>query len=1433
MDTVNFWNNTKPDEAVLQHLATSVERAVRNFIVDTTQPGVRAGLRVTVNASDRTKIDISPGWGYTPNGERIWLRSALTGLSLTDRTTQGISTANWRVPINGNGTYTLGQASYVVLRYVAHKEHQAIRRDETQSREHLIVVGRFEVEVLTEADFLALAQNDDWDNSAVTDLGDGTFGLPTVPPFASTKFRLVLAKVTARGAGNALLPTDIVSGDPGISQPVYLTGVRAISVSPNTPTGTGILRWTASTRTLSWQSPSDSLAGLSVPVGLSDSLIRLESGSSVDGSLAIELDVVVNALPGTDVEEPIGLVPRLDQNFPQASQPRTIGGVVAKWVSTNTLLGTGRLSYSSADKTLSWQAPGDTAAGAAVVVGAGGEFSVSSGTTAYVIRVFVSETNLPSLDTIEDLVVRGLYHQDFPIQSAVDALHRCMIGSGIPSPTNAHGLTYTELALASGEDLFEVHQDQFHVNGISVDANPAYLVCVANQNVISVATLDGRTSANRFIVAGRVFMQTKNEPVVDFSPGGIPVPRGYHAIFIDADGLLSRILVCAPLNWVSMADGLDLPSEPPIRIMDVHRTTAAGTLGRLVYSSDDRTFQWRGPGNASFGKPVAAGPDIRVEDGSGDWIRLSVHMERLLTVGTTVSTDIQFYADTRTLSEDTQMRIAFVLWDDQTEAFAYIQDLRRFATADVITRFEQILEDLGNAKDHAASLADRLLRDQRERFDNGITTRYPHGSTLDDDANCYRVSQYDFAGRIQVQQPASSYTHAWVRGRRNHAIAGKLNEVFSIPMVNPGSEVVNTEDILWDFSAEDADNLSDPADKATLFQVYLDEFARVGVHARVTMADDAQSKPVSAFVISNLSDSFPVGDSILRCQTGVPSGAFIGLSLGIGADYGPAVPVQRDGRTVRLYSKDGLHWIEVTQVFTIVMPSGNTSETFTVHDPISPEDKLELGRVAYDGSSEIVNVIDTRRFGTIGARSAGEDVASSDRWLRDGLYDETHVGGVVSGLTMSWQGNRIDWSNGIAVVSGRRLTVAGGRYDNTLIGSSGNNRLFFMVEPDGSVSVSAGTNLVHAHRAAVPFAIATIQDGTTTIEWMEDASLPSSSSHRRDARRRILPVANYGVVRYAHGLAPASPFSKPQDDGSIDPSNYTVVQTLNCNITSDTQGVKFWLNDPQKDGLVLMMAQKLDQTVIPGGQTEPPPTAAAHFAFFRVPAGSNPKSRSDLIYLGQPDYPLLVQQGGVSVFPTKKIVAGDGMTLTSTADGVAVLAATGGGGGGGGGGGSETTRVWNAILAADGAVIPAGQMAWGPVLKINVPASGGDLLVIYSSAVVTTAATASSAPNPHVTAWPDIFLSVRRVSQSAPDPADDPLDYSVTDPATTQSSHRDIKSNSYQHFTLQAKVANISAGQHIVYAGGLGGTNQAIQVVDRLHVTAIWTPVHAGELSLS
>ena len=90
----------------------------------------------------------------------------------------------------------------------------------------------------------------------------------------------------------------------------------------------------------------------------------------------------------------------------------------------------------------------------------------------------VSSGLLPSVNATDSVAVVNIYQQTVPRATSVDLEHRSLIGSGLPTATNPHGITVADLGLSS--NIVQDHQNIFHACGIQNGSNANALLCAIN-----------------------------------------------------------------------------------------------------------------------------------------------------------------------------------------------------------------------------------------------------------------------------------------------------------------------------------------------------------------------------------------------------------------------------------------------------------------------------------------------------------------------------------------------------------------------------------------------------------------------------------------------------------------------------------------------------------------------------------------------------------------------------------------------------------------------------------------------------------------------------------------------------------------------------------------------------------------------------------------
>lgn len=200
------------------------------------------------------------------------------------------------------------------------------------------------------------------------------------------------------------------------------------------------------------------------------------SSNALDRALVLALVTGNGAgipLTGTSIQLPTSF-----QNTLQTNQPTHITGVTIIQLDTTTPTGTGTLSYNAGTQQITWQAPTEGSPGVGVTISTSGIYTVTS-FTGHVVTLNVASTLLPVTNQTDSISITNIYTQTISRYTAVDGLHRSLMGSGVPTTKNPHGLTLEDLAPGTGSSLNE-HQNIEHSNGIARQSSSGTLACVIN-----------------------------------------------------------------------------------------------------------------------------------------------------------------------------------------------------------------------------------------------------------------------------------------------------------------------------------------------------------------------------------------------------------------------------------------------------------------------------------------------------------------------------------------------------------------------------------------------------------------------------------------------------------------------------------------------------------------------------------------------------------------------------------------------------------------------------------------------------------------------------------------------------------------------------------------------------------------------------------------
>lgn len=235
--------------------------------------------------------------------------------------------------------------------------------------------------------------------------------------------------------------------------------------------------------------------------------------------------------------------PTLFSNVLSASQPLTgtVTGVTVLKVDANTPAGIGTLQYTASTQMLQWKEPGSVTFGATMFVSNSGLYTVTSNES-HTLVVEVAYSLLATSTVTSVITISNIYSQTIPRFTAVDGSHRTLVGGGIPTSNNPHGMTLDDLSPGTTGTL-EEHQFTLHVNGITAYSDPTTLQCAVNtapapDSVTLVATLDAAAGA---IIHGKKLTAVVGATTITFLDG--TAEAATYGIFLSQDGTLYKSLI--------------------------------------------------------------------------------------------------------------------------------------------------------------------------------------------------------------------------------------------------------------------------------------------------------------------------------------------------------------------------------------------------------------------------------------------------------------------------------------------------------------------------------------------------------------------------------------------------------------------------------------------------------------------------------------------------------------------------------------------------------------------------------------------------------------------------------------------------------------------------------------------------------------------------
>jgi len=243
---------------------TKIE-AIKRIVTLSGTTGPVKGLIVAPDPNNLYQVMISQGEGWTFGGEYVKLDSDVHGIGVSN---------------------VIGVDSYVTLK-VTETSILSLPHEITGEMYDTKIRSETVVEVLSKDDWLALSDRSNYVLLAIV-RGSGSIvrGVDILRPL-STNVVLLAA----------------------LRQTWALTGVRVVVISSNTSLGEGSLMWTVDDKKLRWRAPGDFDYGNPVYVGVSG-LYQL---FAADGIKYVKVEVIVEDLPGSDLEESVQVVNILEQ----------------------------------------------------------------------------------------------------------------------------------------------------------------------------------------------------------------------------------------------------------------------------------------------------------------------------------------------------------------------------------------------------------------------------------------------------------------------------------------------------------------------------------------------------------------------------------------------------------------------------------------------------------------------------------------------------------------------------------------------------------------------------------------------------------------------------------------------------------------------------------------------------------------------------------------------------------------------------------------------------------------------------------------------------------------------------------------------------------------------------------------------------------------
>ena len=353
----------------------------------------------------------------------------------------------------------------------------------------------------------------------------------------------------------------------------------------------------------------------------------------------------------------------IDQSTPYInviapSQPVSIIGVEITGIDYTTSAGTGLLEFDAAPATgvdvlvptprIRWTAPGEGSAGTFVNIPINGTYTLlSNAGRSLTIRVI--SVILPLVDVSDFITVTALYNRPIPRFTAADALHRTYVGSGVPSPTNPHGMTFADFG-GSASAQVDAHQLLAHSNGIRRGSATSFL----STAVVPVAgfppdyiSIVGPVPPDTYFVNGKTLL-TLGAATVTFT-AGVSSNVSLYDVYLDEAGNPARSLRTEFPPGVGHG----------LAVADIDEGTISGSFN-LVHTrtAAGSTLVWNGGPSVL----IRASGNYRLHGSDGKWVLVNVGAFGGPDLGFSTLTGVNgVYTDTITVAAPTDRKMNFLI----------------------------------------------------------------------------------------------------------------------------------------------------------------------------------------------------------------------------------------------------------------------------------------------------------------------------------------------------------------------------------------------------------------------------------------------------------------------------------------------------------------------------------------------------------------------------------------------------------------------------------------------------------------------------------------------------------------------------------------------------------------------------------------------------